>query len=200
MAPEIRSGAIALLVVEQELLNRCIAADRKAQSHLYALLYPQLMSICRRYQQNELDARGLLNQGFLKILLNLKKKKDHVPFIPWCRRILINTIISEHRKNSKRVEMEKTADTISPSKEPFSWNDVETLIQVEALQAMLDQVPDISRKVFNLFAIDGYSHKEIAELLGISTGTSKWHVSHARALLKVSIEQFMQTAAIKVDQ
>ena len=96
--------------------------------------------------------------------------------------------------------MEQSSENIPEPKESFSWNDVEQFIQAEALQAMLDKLPEVSRKVFNLFAIDGYTHKEIAQMLGISSGTSKWHVSNARNLLQQSIEHFMAHSAVKINR
>ena len=96
--------------------------------------------------------------------------------------------------------METNPQDPSSEMQGVSQNAIEQFIETEALQEMLDKVPEMSRKVFNLFAIDGYSHNEIAKLLGISSGTSKWHVSHARKSLKSSIERFMVHDVIKNDQ
>jgi RNA polymerase sigma-70 factor (ECF subfamily) len=154
------------------------------------------MSICRRYANDDLDARGLLNQSFLKILMNLAKRKENVPFIAWAKRITINTIISEFRKEKSRMEREERMEQHHLENHSVSWNSIAETIEAEVLQLMLDRLPEASRKVFNLFAIDGYSHQEIAEMLGISEGTSKWHVSAARKDLRAQLEKHVSTQSI----
>ncbi|MEZ4849456.1 MAG: sigma-70 family RNA polymerase sigma factor [Bacteroidia bacterium] len=90
--------------IDQRLIRACIKEDRLAQSQLYRRCFNVLMGVCIRYMKNEEDAVEVLNMGFLKILKNLEKKKTNVPFEAWIRRIMINTIIDEYRKNKKRLE------------------------------------------------------------------------------------------------
>jgi len=182
--------------LDQPLLDRCIANERKAQAELYKELYPQLMSICRRYAKSDLDARALLNQGFLKILSNLAKRKENVPFIAWAKRIQINTVISEFRKEKVRMEREQQMEEHHMEQYSISWNDVAEVIEAELLQHMLDHLSEATRSVFNLFAIDGFSHKEIAQMLSISTGTSKWHVSEARKNLQAQLVKHLSKESI----
>ena len=173
-----------------------MANDRLAQAELYKHAYPQLMSICRRYAKDDLDARGLLNQGFLKILTNLDRKKADVPFIAWAKRITINTIISEFRKDKLRMEKQEQMEEQKLENHSVSWNTIGEKIEAEVLQLMLDRLPEASRKVFNLFASDGYSHKEISDMLGISEGTSKWHVSAARKDLQHQLEKHLSHQSV----
>jgi len=173
-------------MVDEKLIARCIREEPKAQYELYRALYGTLMAICSRYERNRQDATAKMNQGFLKILTNLGGKRPEVPFDPWARRIMINTVIDGYRKDRER----KSIETMEQRMEDVNTSDVnEFLVHMEAedFAAMLERVPPMSRNVFNLFAIDGFAHAEIASLLGISEGTSKWHVSHARSILQQAI-------------
>ncbi len=144
-----------------------------------------------RYHKQEADALSVLNMGFLKILKNLKKRKPDTPFEPWIRRIMINTIIDEFRKDKRhRAHMTYTDfDDRSDLDDYIDFNEADRQFDAAAIEQMICQLPDMSRQVFNLYAIDGYSHAEIAQMLGISVGTSKWHVSTARSTVKQMLLQ-----------
>ncbi len=132
-----------------------------------------------------------MNQAFLKILTQLDKYNDGVPFSLWIRRITINTIFDEYRKNKKykQIQLDNLIDPSMGSARRMSYNEADQQFDAEELLSMLDVLPEVSRKVFCLFAIDGYSHKEISEMMDIKNGTSKWHVNYARTKLKGMIEQ-----------
>jgi RNA polymerase sigma factor (sigma-70 family) len=182
-----------------ELIEKCRENDRKAQFELYKTLYGSLMSICCRYKKNKEDAEEILNIGFLKILSNLEKYKSETSFNAWCKRIVVNTIIDEYRKDKKNLENLELTD-FSDAKNNLhqvNWNEIEDVFSAEEVEQMLQILPEMSKKVFNLFAIDGYSHKEIADLFGISEGTSKWHVSFAREKLKLVLAQKLEQQRIK---
>ncbi len=173
-------------MVTEPLIDRCIRQEAKAQYELYRALYPMMMSICSRYERDRQEAASTMNQGFLKILQHIGRRPLNVPFEPWARRVVINTVIDQFRRNKERKAMEKLSDTM----EDHDDNEVNSYLQdmeAEAFANLLQKLPPVSRNVFNLFAIDGYAHAEIAELLGISEGTSKWHVNHARGILKQAI-------------
>ncbi|MEZ4740558.1 MAG: sigma-70 family RNA polymerase sigma factor [Flavobacteriales bacterium] len=173
-------------MVNEALIARCIREEPKAQYELYRALYGLMMGVCSRYTRNRDDAASLMNQGFLKVLRNLGKKRPEVPLEAWVRRILINTVIDAHRKDIDRRQHESLEDTIDEFPDT-EVNDYLRQMEADAFAEMLEQVPDMSRKVFNLFAIDGFAHAEIATLLGISDGTSKWHVSNARRILQQAL-------------
>lgn len=172
--------------MEAQLLNECIKGKRRAQFELYKLCYPFLMRVCRRYRQNEDEVAAMLNTGFLKILNNLKKYNTNTPFEAWAKRIMINTLIDDFRKTKKekdRVFYAETPKLVAIGK-AIDYNDAEKYFDANHIQKIIHQIPKMNRQVFNLFAIDGFSHKEIAIKLGFSEGTSKWYVSTARKQIK----------------
>lgn len=173
-------------MVSEALIARCAQQDRKAQYELYRALYGTLMGICSRYERNRQDAIARMNQGFLKILTSLDKRRPEVPFEAWVRRVMINTVIDEHRKDKERKQRE-VMDLPIGTYDSGAANTFLAQMEAEAFAALLQRVPPMSRNVFNLFAIDGYGHQEIATLLGISEGTSKWHVANARAILQQAL-------------
>ena len=183
-------------MVRETLLADCIRKDPRAEHELYKTLYPMMMSVCSRYERNRQDAAARMNEGFLKVLLNLKTRKPDVPFEAWARRIMINTVIDNFRKERERKAYE-TMDVPVNEHVGTEVNDFLRHMEAEAFAELLLRVPEMSRKVFNLFAIDGFSHTEIGEMLGISPGTSKWHVSHARQTLQQAIAQIAGTITIK---
>ena len=159
-----------MLTISRQLIKKVEKQDRKAQIELYRLCFNDLMSIASRYNKNEDDCVSLINNCFLKIIDNLDKYNDSKPFQAWIRRIAINEVIDDYRKNKKRKEL---------------FVDTEDIESNEG--DMLLDLPKATRTVFSLIAIDGYSHKEIAERLNISLETSKWHMKEARKRLKVML-------------
>ena len=188
-----------MLIINDPLLERCIRrpADSAAQFELYKVLRNTLLSVAHRYERDALQRKAMVNTAFLKILDNLPKKHPDAPFEAWCRRIMINTVLNEQRNERranghghvKQVEVERVPG-------PVEFNAVEETIQSEALQHMMDSLPTVTRQVFNLYAIDGWKHREIAGSLGISEGTSKWHVSHARQVLQELLQQRLRSHPI----
>jgi RNA polymerase sigma factor (sigma-70 family) len=180
--------------VTPELIADCILLKRKSQRELYDRCFSFMMGICYRYTNNIDDAKALVNLGFLKVLKSLATHNTERSFEGWLRRIMVNTIIDEYRKNVHEKEMMQYHD---PEElifyEPaFSLNRFEHDISVEQIEVFMKRLPAMSSRVFNLFAIDGYSHREIAELLGMSEGTSRWHVATARESLKKMITEFIE--------
>lgn len=154
-----------------------------------------LMPVCYRYHNNEEDARAQLNMGFLKICTNISAYSRKVPFEAWAKRIMINTLIDEFRKSKRYQEHivkrdnEAELDYFAKS----SQNTVLAKIDEENILELLKYLPEVSKRVFNLYVIEGYNHKEIGELLGISDGTSKWHLSNARKILKETISKIQNS-------
>ena len=183
-------------MVTEDLIARCLREEPKAQYQLYKVLYGEMMSICSRYERNKQDAVDRMNQGFLKILTSLNTRRPEVPFEYWTRRIMINTVIDEFRKDRQR----KTREVLDAPLEGQGDHDVNDYLrdmEADAFAELLQRVPDASRRIFNLFAIEGFSHAEIADLAGISEGTSKWHVSHARQVLQQAIAQRAGATTVK---
>lgn len=172
--------------ISESLIRDCKGGDRKAQFQLYKSCFQVLMSVCMRYKRDEDEAAAVLNTGFLKILNNLEKYKKEVPFEAWIRRIMINTVIDEFRKNRKVQELIEYTDFSETEKftDSIDYNTADQVFDAEQIEKLIQTLPPVSQKVFNLYAIDGYTHKEVGEMLGISDGTSKWHLSSARKKLQ----------------
>lgn len=149
------------------------------------------MSICVRYTRNQDLAKEMLNVGFLKILNNLDRYKEEVPFKAWIRRIMINTLIDEYRKQKKQNEVIDYVEEYYDSSDYAELNSALERINTAQIYDLITKLPPMAQQVFNLFVIDGYSHKEIGDILGIEEGTSKWHLNSARAKLKEMLEQIV---------
>ncbi|MBK7128133.1 MAG: sigma-70 family RNA polymerase sigma factor [Crocinitomicaceae bacterium] len=187
-------------MIDERLIEACRKNDRRAQEKLYEWYYVKVMPTCMRYHRNEEDARSVLNIGFVKICRNLDKLKPDTPFEAWARRILMNTIIDEFRKNKNYLQLvdAKETDRELEIKSEVIENDVWSKMETDVLMGLLKKLPDVSRKVFNLYVIDGYTHKEIGEMLEISDGTSKWHLSNARKLLRDMILKIQKSNNLEI--
>lgn len=179
------------IIIDEQLLAGCVRNDSRAQYRLYDLCECFMMNICMRYTTSQDDAEDLLNKSFLKILNNIGKYAKEIPFELWVRRITINTIIDEYRKNKKRKEATELVDFEERQNEfdHVAVNEYVSKMEAEQLQTLIDLLPEINRQVFNLFVVDGFNHKEISSLLNIPEGTSKWHLSNARIRLKELISK-----------
>lgn len=171
---------------DTRLLKDAARGDRRAQFQLYQRCYNVLMGVCVRYRDSKEEAAAMLNEGFLKVVRHLEKYNREMPFEAWIRRIMINTLIDDFRKNRKVSELIEHHDFSDTNDHAHlvAFNLADMAFEAEELVAMIKNLPPVSQKVFNLFAIDGYSHREIGELLGITEGTSKWHLSFARQRLQ----------------
>ena len=183
-------------MITEALIARCLRQESKAQFELYKTLHPMMMSICSRYERDRQSATARMNQGFLKIFQNIAKRRTEVPFTAWASRIMINTVIDDFRRGKDRRVHEVTNEPMDASTS-VEANDYLEQMEAEAFAELLMNVPTMSRNVFNLFAIDGYSHAEISEMLEISEGTSKWHVSHARSILRKALAGLAETTTIR---
>jgi RNA polymerase sigma factor (sigma-70 family) len=173
--------------IQPQLIALCIKRDRKAEYELYKNTYSYLMSICLRYTRDKDTASEVLNMGFLKILNNLEKYNLAIPFKVWVRKIMVNTLIDEYRKHKREKESLTYVEEYYDSSDFSEANEALAKIDVQQIYVLINDLPEATRQVFNLFVIDGYSHREISEMLGISEGTSKWHLSAARQKLKEQI-------------
>lgn len=189
------------MTISSALLQAAQRGDRVAQSQLYRQCFPVLMAVCLRYRRDEGEALAALNDGFLKILKNLDRYPPEAPFEAWIRRIQINTVIDVFRREAKwrdNVLLSEKMEQQSDSR-GVDWNEADRLFDAQQLENLLQRLPPVSRQVFNLFALDGFSHAEISAMLDISEGTSKWHVSFARSQLRAWIKAGLEdTTSISV--
>jgi len=170
---------------EQEIIEGCLKKDRIYEEYLYKRYYGMFLTICMRYAKDVQNAKQLLNDGFVRIFMSISKFRGEGSFEGWMRKIMVNTCL-EYLKSS---EFKKAAQTIHKEvmeeKDGLvAYNDAVSNIDANELIAMLQSLPTVTRTVFNLFAFEGYTHNEIAALLKMSTGTSHWHVHHARSILQ----------------
>lgn len=175
--------------IQPQLISLCIKRDRKAEYELYKNTYSYLMSICLRYTRDKDTASAMLNTGFMKILSNLEKYNLAIPFKVWIRKIMVNTLIDEYRKLKREKEKVTYVEEYYDSSNFSEANEALSRINCRQIYELINQLPEATKQVFNLFVIDGYAHKEIADMLGISEGTSKWHLNAARQKLKAQIEK-----------
>ncbi len=177
--------------VDLDLITACINRERKAEYELYKITYRYLMSICVRYVNGQEAAKEMLNIGFLKVLTNLEKYKPEVPFKAWIRKVMVNTLIDEYRKEKKHSEHIEYVEEYHETSDHAEMNNVMTKMNVEEIHSLIRLLPPMSQKVFNLYVIDGFGHKEIAQLLGMTEGTSKWHLNSSREKLKEMLQKIV---------
>lgn len=171
----------------RELLERCRKDDRKAHYELYHLCFGFLVSVCRRYYVNLEDVQSALNLIFLKAIKNISsylKKNEDVPFELWIRRIAINHVVDEFRRNKKYREHFDHRDIMEAEELHPVFQPMVDSERMEEIREAISLLPEMNRAVFNLFVVDGYKHEEIAEMLRISPNTSKVHLHKARKKLK----------------
>jgi RNA polymerase sigma-70 factor (ECF subfamily) len=180
------------------LIKKCLKRDRKAQNELYKQCYTALISVCWRYANTEDQAVEYLNTGFIKILFNLKKYKNKVPFELWARKVMINSIIDDYRKQKRYREHYKPTEEAEFARLEVAEfklsDDQEDMLRL--IKNKVKLLPPVTSKVFNLYAIDGYKHHEIASLLKISEGTSHWHYSIAKKRIREMIGESQNNTKI----
>ncbi len=185
--------------IEKQLIAQCIQGDRKAQLRLYDQCYSYMMSICIRYCKDKHEAGSRLNMSFLKVLQHLGQFDHSGSFKAWVSKITLRSIIDEFRSQQKHYQQHVYYGQLSqeidwPSEEV---NHLAEETDLDHLLAVINRLSPMDKQVFNLFAIDGYGHKEIANMLNISEGTSKWHVHEARKKIKEALMKESKTTSLK---
>lgn len=178
----------------KDLLEKCIGDNRKAHFELYKLCFDDLIKTCRRYYKQDDELKSCVNMVFLKLVQSLNKiedkPKDFV-FFHWMRRIALNHIIDEFRSNKRYkelVDIQEEDDLINQYDSGVD-DDFERKYGTELIQLAIDSLPPMSKTVFNLHAIEGYKHHEIAEMLDITASTSKVHFFKARVKLQQALKK-----------
>ena len=168
---------------ESEIIQGCKDNDRRCQEALYRNFYGKMYRMCFRYTQDEDRLISIVNDGFLRVFKQINKYEGKGSFEGWIRRIVFHSISDHFRKDSRYLKFlifeERDSNFKSQSLSQLYFDDLLTLIQ---------KLPDKTQAVFTLFAIEGYTHEEIGKSLGMSSGTSKWHVSEARKKLKAALK------------
>lgn len=167
-------------ITEEELIEKCRKSNSKAQATIYDKYAAKMLAVCMRYIKEEHEAEDTMIQGFMKVFSKIEQFKSEGSFEGWMRRIMVNESLTYLRRNKSmylEVEIEKA------DREP-DYNTLSTHLEAEDLVKMVGNLPMGYRTVFNLYAIEGYSHKEIGEQLGITVNTSKSQLSRARNMLQ----------------
>ncbi len=168
---------------EEQIREGCNKGDRKFQQMLYDLFASTMFAVCMRYANEYNAAQDLLQEGFVKVFRSIDKFRGEGSFEGWVRRIFVNTAIEHYRK---QVNLYAIVDISTKPYENYEVNALETLKEQDIVK-MIQSLSDGYRTVFNLYVIEGYSHKEIGDMLGITEGTSKSQLARARYLLQKMI-------------
>lgn len=170
----------------KKLIEKCAKKDRKAQAEVYQIYSGKLFALCLKYSRNRVEAQDNLQDGFITIFNKIQSFNHKGSFEGWMKRIVINTALQKYRhKSLLSIVTEEIPDETIVEVD-------EELVPMDYLLDIIQQLPDRYRMVFNLYILDGYSHKEIAEELNISASTSKSNLSRARVILKEKIEESFQ--------
>lgn len=170
-------------------LNRmwegCLQNDRKQQEALYRALAPKMLAVCMRYANDKDEAQDILQEGFIKMFNNVHKYRGDGNLEGWIRRIMVHTAISRYRKLKPMVLVEDMAEEGAMSSASQNANNLE----VNDLMKLIQQLPQAYRSVFNMYAVEGYSHQEIGNKLGITELLSRTTLYRARNILKEKLSQ-----------
>ncbi|MEY4603581.1 MAG: hypothetical protein RIT43_873 [Bacteroidota bacterium] len=170
---------------DSALIKDCLSGNVRAQKTLFDRFAPKMLGVCMRYCKSKEQAEDVLQDGFVKVFLKLSEFKNEGSFEGWIRKIMVNTSLDSLRKEMK---ISADVDLEFAANQSESESVVAELSAAEIVQ-LISAMPDGYRVVFNLFAIEGYSHQEIADTLGITESTSKSQYSRARAYLRKKLEK-----------
>jgi RNA polymerase sigma factor (sigma-70 family) len=166
------------------IINGCQKEDAAMQRALFRQYAPLMMTVCRRYARHQAEAEDMLQEAFIKVFRNIDRYDPAKgAFNPWIRRIVVNTAIQYWRKERRNIWVQPDADLpdIPEDEAPFH------LLSEEEILQLIAQLPEGFRMVFNLYALDGYSHAEVAQALGITESSSRSQLTRARRWLKNAI-------------
>jgi len=168
----------------EQLIQGCIRNERGAQEKLYHLFYPRMMALVRRYIDQEMQAEEVLNNGYLRAFQKIKQYNFQGSFEGWLRKIIFHAVADYVKQNARYSK-----SIVLIEKDEYVHKDHADKLYYDQLLELVQLLPDATRTVFNMYVMDGFTHKEIGNLLGISEGTSKWHLSEGRRVLKERIEK-----------
>lgn len=168
----------------EELIRGCMRNERSAQEQIYSMFYPRMMGVVRRYIDHIEQAEEVINNGFLRAFQKVNQYTFQGSFEGWLRKIIFHSVSDYVKQNTRYNE-----NIVLVEKDEYIHKDHAENLYYNQLLELVHALPDATRSVFNMYVMEGYSHKEIGKALGISEGTSKWHLSEARRMLKTKIEK-----------
>lgn len=166
---------------EQQLIKGCAAGDRAYQTKLYNLFAPKMLGVCLRYAKNREEAEEILQEGFLRVFNYINTFKGAGSFEGWIRKIMVNCALLRYRN---KTQLQPVIRLNNFNYDAAGETDIASNLDAKDLLSLVQTLPDGYRIVFNLYVFEGYKHREIAEALGISEGTSKSNLSDARSFLQ----------------
>ena len=168
----------------EQLIQGCIRNERSSQEKLYRLFYPKMMALVRRYIDQEMQAEEIMNNGFLRAFQKVKQYNFQGSFEGWLRKIVFHAVADYVKQNTRYSDK-----ILLVEKDEFVHKDHADKLYYDQLIQLVQMLPDATRTVFNMYVMEGFTHKEIGNILRISEGTSKWHLSEGRKILKEKIER-----------
>ncbi len=168
------------------LINNCLKNNRAAQKQLYNQYAPAMLGVCYRYTKSITDAEDVLQEGFIRVFKNLYQFRNEGELGAWIRRIIVTTALNYLKRNA-RYQNDLSFDKIELH--PVTNENPEVLLNTKELASLIQQLPGGYQTIFNLYAVEGYSHVEIGQMLGITDGTSRSQYARARALLVTWIKK-----------
>ncbi|MBT8221447.1 MAG: RNA polymerase sigma factor [Bacteroidia bacterium] len=169
---------------QEQVIKGCIDNDRKSQELLYRRFFEPMVRMCRKHLQDDHRAIEVLNDGMLRVFQKISQFENKGSLEGWIRRIIYHAICNHYNSRSNYVKFLILEDHDAPIA-----GEADEQSQLDDLLNMIERLPKATSRVFKLHAIEGFKHAEIAKMLGISVGTSKWHLSQARMQMKTMIQQ-----------
>lgn len=185
------------MIPESEIINGCREGKRYYQEILYKKYSRKMFAVCLRFFRSREEAEDCLQDGFIKVFRNINSFSGLGSFEGWIRKIIINTAINKYRENQKTIKEEDFEDELQSAIEGIDFN-VDYLTE-DYLMKLIQNLPENYRVVFNMYAIEGYSHKEISKMLNIAEGTSKSLLSRARVILQNKVGKFFYEINEKIE-
>ncbi|MFC2126553.1 RNA polymerase sigma factor [Bacteroidota bacterium] len=167
--------------IHKDLIEQCRIGERKAQTEIYKLYSKAMYNISYRILKDELEAEDVLQESFLSAFRNIGSYRGDASFGAWLKRIVVNTAINQVRKRSIDFESLNDVD-FEPEKD--TWDDEQIVLDIQRVRDSIEELPDGFRTVFSLYLLEGYDHREIGEILGISESTSKSQYNRAKKKLR----------------
>lgn len=179
----------------EEIYKGCVAGDRRSQKKLFDKFFGLFLGICFRYANNEDEAHDMTQQGFIKIFKKMDSYNGNGSFEGWMRRIIVNTAIDYYRKRDKKTFSIDSTESMDMPDEFGEEDFSEEVLSILGKDRLMDEIASLSpayRTIFNLYVIEGYTHKEIAEKLTIAEGTSKSNLAKAKSNLRNKLNEILK--------
>lgn len=175
------------IIPESDLINGCLQGNRRMQEELYRRFSPRMYAVCLRYAGNAEEAEDILQEGFIKVFKKLDSFRGEGSFEGWMRRIFVNTAIEHFRRKRYLMPVTEKEENTIEGKYISALDE----LGAKDIMALIQELSPGYRTVFNMYVVEGYTHKEIADMLGISEGTSKSQLSRAKVILQDMVRNYI---------